>query len=52
MAEQHNTPSLLPETSAAESQGPVECLGLTFESDEARRHHFLGRLKEMLPELR
>jgi len=52
MAEQHHTPSLLPETSATESQGPVECLGLTFESDEARRHHFLGRLKEMLPELR
>ncbi len=52
MAEQHHTPSLLPETSAAESQGPVECLGLTFESDVARRHHFLGRLKERLPELR
>ncbi len=52
MAEQHNTPCLLPETSAAESQGPVECLGLTFESNEARRRHFLGRLKEMLPGLR
>lgn len=31
---------------------PVECLGMTFESDEARRAHFLGLLKEKLPELR
>ncbi|MEX0599661.1 MAG: DNA methyltransferase [Rhodothermales bacterium] len=31
---------------------PVECLGTTFESDEARRDHFLGLLKEKLPELR
>ena len=30
---------------------PVECLGLTFESDEARRSHFLGRLREGLEEL-
>ena len=32
--------------------GPVECLGMTFESDEARREYFLRRLKEKLPELR
>ena len=25
---------------------PVECLGLAFENDEARRSHFLGRLRE------
>ena len=31
---------------------PVECLGMTFTSDEARRTHFLQRLKECLPELR
>ncbi len=31
---------------------PVECLGVTFESDEARRDHFLELLKEKLPELR
>ena len=31
---------------------PVECLGLTFASDEARRTYFLQRLKECLPELR
>ena len=30
---------------------PVECLGLTFENDEARRVHFLGRLREGLEEL-
>ena len=30
---------------------PIECLGLTFENDEARRTHYLGRLKEGLEEL-
>ncbi len=29
----------------------VECLGLTFENDDARRAHFLGKLKEGLNEL-
>ena len=38
--------------SAARDSGPVECLGMTFESDDARREYFLGRLKEKLPELR
>lgn len=35
-------------------EGPVECLGMTFESDEKRREHFLGILKEKLkdPEFR
>jgi DNA modification methylase/rubredoxin len=28
--------------------GPVECLGLTFESDEQRRNYFLEKLKEKL----
>ena len=34
--------------------GPVECLGLTFENDQARREHFLVLLKEKLndPEFR
>ncbi len=31
---------------------PVKCLGMTFESDDARRRHFLALLKEKLPELR
>ena len=30
----------------------VECLGMTFESDEARREYFLERLKLQFPELR
>ena len=30
---------------------PLECLGLTFENDEARRSHFLGRLRQGLEEL-
>ena len=31
---------------------PVECLGMTFESEDARRTYFLDRLRENLPELR
>ena len=31
---------------------PVECLGIRFDSEDARRRHFLERLKEHLPELR
>ena len=31
---------------------PVECLGVTFESENARRTYFLQRLREYLPELR
>lgn len=36
------------------NDGPVECLGMTFETDEARRAHFLGLLREKLkdPEFR
>ena len=30
---------------------PVECLGLTFENEETRRSHFLGKLREGLEEL-
>ena len=52
MAERKNGLPLFPEAASAESQGSVECLGMTFESDEARRRHFLARLKEKLPELR
>ena len=35
----------------ARRRQPVECLGLTFENDEARRAHFFGRLREGLEEL-
>ena len=37
-----------------EPQGPVECLGMTFENDEVRRAYFLDKLREKLtdPEFR
>ncbi|HYF91540.1 MAG TPA: DNA methyltransferase [Symbiobacteriaceae bacterium] len=37
-----------------QKSGPVDCLGMTFENDEARRAYFLERLKEKLqdPEFR
>ena len=31
---------------------PVTCLGMTFDSEDARRDYFLDRLREKLPELR
>jgi DNA modification methylase len=34
------------------AQGPVECLGLEFPDDHARREHFLGLLRAGLQELR
>ncbi len=36
------------------SQEPVECLGMTFDNDDARREHFTGLLREKLkdPEFR
>ena len=45
-------PGLFRKSVAAQDSTQVECLGLTFDSDEARREHFLARLKEKLPELR
>ena len=37
-----------------DQHGPVECLGMTFPNDHARREYFLGKLKEKLkdPEFR
>src|SRR5947207_10445353 len=53
MDTKHEQPSLLNEQDT-NVQRPVECLGLTFESDEARRAHFLEILREKLrdPEFR
>jgi DNA modification methylase len=36
------------------NQGPVECLGMTFENDEKRREYFLEKLRQKLkdPEFR
>ena len=44
----------LAEARAAKKAEPVECLGMTFESDEARRAFFTEKLKEKLsdPEFR
>ena len=33
---------------AAAAQGPVECLGMKFPNDEARRAHFTEKLREKL----
>jgi DNA modification methylase len=48
----HSQPQL--GLSAGAQQGPVECLGIRFESDDARRIHFLRLLREKLqdPEFR
>ena len=40
------------ESAAQYGTGPVTCLGMTFESEDARREHFLELLREKLPELR
>ena len=54
MAKHDDSSSLFPEARTAKSQGPVECLGMTFENDEKRREYFLGKLREKLedPEFR
>ena len=52
MAKADPNADLMPNTTETGDAGPVECLGMTFESDDARRDHFLARLKELLPELR
>lgn len=45
----HPGPALFAkDESPASPSGPVECLGMTFENDEARRAHFLGLLAEKL----
>jgi DNA modification methylase len=46
--------SLFENETPEQRSGPVECLGMTFENDEARREHFLGRLRQKLedPEFR
>ena len=36
---------------ATRDSGPVTCLGMTFDNDEARRDHFLGLLRAGLEEL-
>ena len=54
MAEKYREQSLFKSESADRPQGPVECLGMTFENDEKRREYFLDKLREKLkdPEFR
>ena len=52
VASRSPTPDLLSDAAAPRDSERVECLGMTFESDEARREYFLARLKEKLPKLR
>ncbi|MDK9777720.1 MULTISPECIES: DNA methyltransferase [unclassified Vibrio] len=49
-----NQESLFGTEGEKKNSGPVECLGITFESDEARRAHFIEQLREKLkdPEFR
>jgi hypothetical protein len=48
MADQLDTLMLLPPEAYVQPHGPVECLGQTFENDEARRAYFLEQLREKL----
>jgi 16S rRNA G966 N2-methylase RsmD len=50
----HQQPELDFATASSRTDGPVECLGMTFENDEARRAYFLEKLREKLedPEFR
>ena len=45
-------PGLFRKSVGAQDSMQVECLGMTFDSEDARREHFLARLKEKLPKLR
>ena len=51
MARHDDSSSLFSEAHTAKSQGPVECLGMTFENDEKRRKYFLEKLREKLKDL-
>jgi len=54
MAKDYHEQNLFDLEPAAKPQGPVECLGMTFENDEKRREYFLEKLREKLkdPEFR
>lgn len=51
MAKSNENQSKLNLEIPSKQQRPVECLGMTFENDEARREHFLRLLREGLEEL-
>ncbi len=54
MAKNYHEQNLLDMEPAAKPQGPVECLGMTFENDEKRREYFMEKLRGKLkdPEFR
>ena len=55
MSRHQDQPTLFPnERPATRDSGPVTCLGMTFENDEARRAHFTEELRKKLqdPEFR
>lgn len=55
MSRHQDQPTLFPnERPATRDSGPVTCLGITFENDEARRAHFTEALRKKLqdPEFR
>lgn len=49
--EQSEQGSMLDAGDGKAQHGPVECLGMTFESDEARREYFSAKLREKLQDL-
>jgi len=51
MAKRSENQSLFNLERPAKPQGPVTCLGMTFENDYARREHFLRLLREGQEEL-
>ena len=48
MADRGHGARLFEDEPTAQAASPVECLGVTFESEDARRTHFLERLREKL----
>ena len=54
MKENNMNLSCLPMEAPQKPSGPVTCLGMTFENDEARRTHFTEKLRKKLrdPEFR
>jgi len=45
MAKRNENGNLFDLETSAKPRGPVECPGMTFENDDARRDHFLGLLR-------
>lgn len=48
----HEQEVFLDKCDSTNSEGPVTCLGITFENDEARRAYFTEELRKKLPELK